>query len=270
MRISLNLATRPFVNTGPAIKRLRIAMAVLAVLAIGLGLGLRAFHQRAVQARATEQSLQAKIDAINNERKRYDALMHQPDNAQFLTQVVTLNQLFEEKSFSWTLAMEDLETVQPGGVQTTSLEPLRDAKTGNISVKLRVVGPRDLAIQLVRNLEHSRHFLLPTIAGENSEATGGPNQRLGPATAADRFNFDLLVNYNPAAPQELGHHEHHAAEKSTPALVPVPTPVAAQRSFPPIRGPLSGQSRPPYTGQPTPQFPRGPQTRPNQLPGGPR
>jgi len=54
MRITLNLATRPFADLGPAIKRLRIAMAVLAVIAIGLGLGLRAFHQKADEARARD------------------------------------------------------------------------------------------------------------------------------------------------------------------------------------------------------------------------
>ena len=43
MRITLNLATRPFADLGPAIKRLRIGMAVLAVLAIVLGLGLHFF-----------------------------------------------------------------------------------------------------------------------------------------------------------------------------------------------------------------------------------
>ena len=41
-----------------------------------------------------------------------------------------LNQLFDEKTFSWTLAMEDLETVLPGGVQVATLDPTRDQKTG--------------------------------------------------------------------------------------------------------------------------------------------
>jgi len=47
MRVTLNLATRPFADLGPAVKRLRIAIAVLAGVAIGLGLGLHAFHKKA-------------------------------------------------------------------------------------------------------------------------------------------------------------------------------------------------------------------------------
>ena len=95
--------------------------------------------------------------------------MQQPANAQLLDQAEALNQLFDEKAFSWTLAMEDLETVLPGGVQVTSIEPIRD-KDGHITLHLRVVGPRDLADDLVRNLEHSRRFLLPRIVGENAES----------------------------------------------------------------------------------------------------
>jgi len=69
MRITLNLATRPFADLGPAIKRLRIAMAVLALLAIGLGLGLRAFHQKAEEARARDHSLDGQLARINQERQ---------------------------------------------------------------------------------------------------------------------------------------------------------------------------------------------------------
>ena len=39
MRISVNLATRPFVELRPLFARLRLAMGVLTVLAVGLGFG---------------------------------------------------------------------------------------------------------------------------------------------------------------------------------------------------------------------------------------
>ena len=200
MKITLNLATRPYTDIGPALKRLRIAIAVLAVMAIGLGLGLRAVHQKADEARATEQRVQSKIDAINREREGYQEMMRQPANARLLKEVGMLNQLFDQKTFSWTLAMEDLENVVPGGVQVATLEPTSDEKTGRTTEKLRVVGPRDRADDLVQNLEHSKHFLLPGIVGESSEATGGQADRLEPVSASNRFTFELQAEYNPAAP----------------------------------------------------------------------
>jgi type IV pilus assembly protein PilN len=202
MRITLNLATRPFTDLGPAIRRLRIAMAVLAVVSLAFLFGLHEIHEKAEQARAREHSLDGAIAAINNERQGYTVMMQRPDNAQFIAEVVDLNQLFDEKSFSWTLAMENLETVLPAGVQVTQIEPVR-AKNGQITLHLRVVGPHDRSIELVRNLEHSARFVSPRIVGENAESSGnGPNQRLEPVSASNRFEFDILADYNPPAPGE--------------------------------------------------------------------
>src|SRR5579862_2284629 len=201
MRISINLATRPFADIGPAIKRLRIGMGILALLAIAFGIGLHAVHNQAEQARQRERSIDAQIARVTLERQGYQDLMNRPDNAQLLKQTDALNRLFDEKAFSWTLAMENLETVLPGGVQVSTLEPTRE-KDGHILLHLRVVGPRDRSVELVRNLEHSRRFLQPRIIGETSESTNLPNQRLEPVSSSNRFTFDLLADYNPPTPDE--------------------------------------------------------------------
>jgi type IV pilus assembly protein PilN len=255
MRITLNLATRPYADIGPAIKRLRIAMAVLAVIGIGLGLGLRAFHQKAEDARKTEQQVQSKIDAINRERQGYQELMRQPDNAQLLAEARTLNQLIDEKTFSWTLAIEDLEIVLPGGVQATTMEPVRDTKTGIITLKLRVSGPRDRSVDLVENLEHSKHFLLPSIVSENTETAGGPNERLEPPSASSRVNFELLAEYNPAMSldsraQQKQEHEKPSADGERAAHIAPPLPHAPKATAAPGQKPIrpsstgSGRNKP--------------------------
>ena len=121
------------------------------------------------------------ISVVRHEQQTYEALVQEPQNAQVLSQSAALNRIFDEKAFSWTLAMEDLETVLPGGVQVTTLEPIRDKKDGHITLRMRVVGPRDKAVELVQNLERSRHFLLPRITGESAESQGnGANPALEP------------------------------------------------------------------------------------------
>ena len=268
MRITLNLATRPFADYGPAIKRLRIAMGVLALIAIGLGLGLRAFQQKAEEARAREHALDQRIAAAAQERQSYLDLMRQPANAEVVAKAGLLNRLFDEKSFSWTLAMEDLETVLPGGVQVSTLEPLR-GKDGKITLHLRVIGPRDRALELVENLEHSRRFILPRIVGENAETSGGPGERLEPVSASNRFNFDLLANYNPATAEEAkkaaGKAEKTAAERGEKASKPPAGPRASRQVPMPSRG-EQVPVRPPYTGPGQP--PAG--QRLNNRPGGPQ
>jgi type IV pilus assembly protein PilN len=253
MRITINLATRPFADLGPTIKRLRIAMAVFAVVSIGLGIGLHLLHSKAEAVRARNHSLDGQIAGINTERHGYEAMMRQPDNAQVLDQAGNLNRVFDQKAFSWTLAMEDLETVLPGGVQVTTLEPIRD-KEGDISLRLRVVGPRDKDLQLVQNLEHSRHFMKPRIAGESSESTGGPGERLEPVSASNKVNFDLLADYNPATLEE----QATAPKKGEGKAKSDPNATGATRhaGAPGAHGP--GLRRAPNTGVSQP--PTGPQS----------
>jgi type IV pilus assembly protein PilN len=256
MRISLNLASRPFADIGPLVKQLRIAMMALAVVAIALGFGVHALDQRAQIARDKVRALDEQIARLNRERQGYQAMMREPDNAAVLAQAENLNQLFDEKAFSWTLAMEDLETVLPGGVQVTTLEPTRD-KDGHITLHLRIVGPRDLSIRLVENLEHSRRFLSPRIAGENSESTGGPNQRMEPVSAGNRVNFELLADYVPAKPGERRLVKRSVEDRAGEML--------KARTLLPTRPPAPlGANRPPYTGTPTPRAPQHPR------PGGPQ
>jgi len=271
MRITLNLATRPFADLGPAMKRLRIAMAVLAVVGIGLGVGLHAIHRKAEAARARDHSLDGQIARITQERKGYQDLMRQPPNAQLLKQSEALNRLFDEKAFSWTLAMEDLETVLPGGVQVSTLEPAR-AKDGHITLHLRVIGPRDRAVDLVRNLEHSRHFLLPRIVSENAESTDRPGQQMEPVSVSDRVDFDLLADYNPATPEESKAFTKPAGKSGDSEGLSRP----ANHSRHPMPLPAAGQGRPPYAGRSQPPNPRplkpsplnsGPQNPGPQVPG---
>lgn len=240
MRISINLATRPFADLGPTLKRLRIGMGILALVAIALAYGLHAVHNKAEQARQRERSLDAQIARLAQERQGYQDTMNRPDNAQLLKQADALNRLFDEKGFSWTLAMENLETVLPGGVQVSTLEPIR-GKDGNITLHLRVVGPRDRSVELVRNLEHSRRFLEPRIVGETSETSNLPNQRLEPVSASNRFTFDILADYNPPTAEEA---------QSTPKSSKASSADSgdAPASAAPVSSAARLPARPPYTG----------------------
>jgi type IV pilus assembly protein PilN len=203
MRITLNLATRPFTDLGPAIKRLRIGMGILAALCLLFALGLHLFDSQAAEARAREHSLDGALARVEAERQQDQEIMRQPANAQTLTQAEFLNERFDEKAFSWTLAMEAMETVLPAGVQVSSIEPQR-RKDGHITVELRVIGPHDRSVDLVRNLERSRRFLEPRIESESAESSNNASQQLGPVSVSNRFEFELVADYNPPTLEERG------------------------------------------------------------------
>jgi type IV pilus assembly protein PilN len=250
MRITLNLATRPFADLAPALKRLRIGMAVLTGLCILFGIGLRLFDREAETARARDHSLDGQIARVQSERETAQTTMRQPKNARVLTQAEALNQLFDEKAFSWTLAMEAMETVLPAGVQVTAIEPQRD-KDGHITLHVRVVGPRDRADDLVANLERSRRFLEPRIVGETAESTNGPVQRQDPISPSNRFDFDLLADYNPPTLEERAANERIAAKSAHKSVDAAPHGSARRTSPRSNPAPSGPGGRQPYTGPPS-------------------
>lgn len=222
MRISINLASRPFVELRPLFLRLRIVMAVLVAIAIGLGFWAHSMQQRLNRATAQMDSLQNQTTAAQQERLHNEARMRKGPNAAVLARAHFLNRLFLEKSFSWTAVMMDLENVLPTGVQVTSIEPEVSA-SGDVTIRLRVSGQRDRAVQLVRNLEHSRRFLNPRLSGEAAQAKETVAQRGGFAqpqmnAAPPGVEFDILANYNPL-PEGEAYPKQRASSGSAAAAV---------------------------------------------------
>jgi len=201
MRISVNLATRPFIELRPLFARLRLAMVALVVLAIGLGFWLHMLNGRAQKAQALMNALQAKTQQFQHERQANEARMRQPQNMAVLERSQFLNALFARKSFSWTAVMMDLEKVLPTGVQVTSIEPVI-TKEGDVNIRLRVSGDRDRAVQLVRNLETSQRFVAPRLANEAAQKQGSNPNAMQTATPG-AVEFDILSGYNPLPAADL-------------------------------------------------------------------
>ena len=196
MRISINLATRPFVELRPLFARLRLAMAGLALLAAVLGFGLHSMNVRARAAQAQMDALKAQTRALEMERQTNEARMREPQNRAVLERSQFLNTLFASKSFSWTAVMMDLEGVLPAGVQVTSISPSITPER-NINIRLRVNGPRELEVDLVRNLERSQRFLSPRLTTEAAQMQEGRLTPVAQTGVPVGVQFDILSGYNP-------------------------------------------------------------------------
>jgi len=215
MRITVNLATRPFVELRPFFLRLRLAMAALAVVAVALIVATHLLQLRLDRAQAQMDALVAQTRALQQEKQSNERRMRQPANAEVLDRAHFLNALFLRKSFSWTAVMMDLETVLPSGVQVTSIEPQITAD-GQVVIRLRVSGDRDRAVQLVRNLERSQRFLEPRLMAEAVQAkqTGNAGPAAGPA-APGGVEFEILADYNPL-PENVPYPKEKQAATAKP------------------------------------------------------
>jgi Tfp pilus assembly protein PilN len=227
MRVSVNLATRPFVELRPFFLRLRLVMAALVLAGLALAITAHVLAVKATRQQAEVDRLRDRTIAAQQGKLRTEQRLRQPQNAVILDRAHFLNTVFLRKSFSWTAVMMDLENVLPAGVQVTSIEPAVTAD-GQVIIRLRVAGERDRAVQLVRNLERSRRFLQPRLGSEsaqNREQAGLNGQRppVGAAAAPagpPGVEFEILANYNPLPAGEsypAGHGRPAAAAAAAQA-----------------------------------------------------
>jgi type IV pilus assembly protein PilN len=201
MRVTVNLASKPYVELRPIYARLRLWMVVLVLLALPLWWLLRIEQQRAAVATARVRSMQSQVAQMQRQQQSYQALMRQPQNAAVLTQSDFLNGLFRRKSFSWTAIMTDLETVLPAGVQVQSIDP-QMAPDGHVTIHMRVSGARERAVDLVKNLENSKHFATPRLSGEALATSNTGNQQAMQVNASSDVNFDILADYRPLSEEK--------------------------------------------------------------------
>ena len=228
MRISINLASRPFVELGPVLARLRLAIAGLAILAVGLGIGVHILSRRVQAAESRMHDLQSQTATLDNERHANENRMRSAENQAVLERSRFLNDVFERKSFSWTAVMMDLENVLPTGVQVTSIEPVL-TPDGEVNIRLRVSGDREREVELVRNLERSQRFVLPRIVNEtaqSSEQGGAPAANLVPGGV----EFDILSGYNPLPAQKAAVQQEKAGTTPMAAHVTPGAPAAPKAS----------------------------------------
>ena len=254
MRISVNLATRPFVELRPFLLRLRWTMGGLAVLAVAMMVTSHMLQKKLDAAQGQMNAIQARTDAAVAEKQSNERRMRQPANAAVLERSHFLNALFLRKSFSWTAVMMDLETVLPTGVQITSIEPQAGADN-QVVIRMRVAGERERAVELVRNLEHSKRFLQPRLSSEAVRTKDlGPSGTGAANGAPPAVEFEILANYNP-----LPEGQVFVKAKSVKDASKTPTP-------------MQGTSHPAGAGvtlKPMPPMQRTPATRPlTPRPGG--
>jgi type IV pilus assembly protein PilN len=217
MRITLNLASRPFFELRPVLLRLRILAGALAVLALVLFLLLRQAEVKADRAEAVAHRWTSASQKLQREWQQDQALMKEPDNAATLQRSDFLNQIFVRKSFSWTTAMMDLERVLPQGVQVTSIDP-RMTKEGTVMMRLRVNGPRDKVVTLVSNLEKSPHFIAPMVAGETADIQGQGQAGFHPTMSETTdVNVDIVAGFNSG---DLASNDVSAESKKSGTHVP--------------------------------------------------
>ena len=158
MRLDINLATRPYEDSGEFWRHWGLVLGVVTVVTTGLVAMTISGWYNARQDRRKVADLKAQIAQIDQERLGAEAMLNRPENRSMRERSQYLNELIARKSFSWTQAIEGLEKVMPPKLHLVSIEP-HLTEDNQLSIKMVVAGDNsERAIELMRRMEDSRHF----------------------------------------------------------------------------------------------------------------
>jgi type IV pilus assembly protein PilN len=197
MRIGINLASRPYQDEGLFYSKWGTALALVVLFTASM-VAMSARHYVSSQKEwASARKAEAKLADLKKQQALAEQILAEPQNRGTRDLSQFLNTAILRKSFSWTRLMEDLEKVMPAGIRVVSIAPVNDQRN-RFSLRLDLQGEsRDSAIELLRNMEKSQHFVFPQLIAESGpgDARGGPQEGI---------RSEILTAYVPAEPTSGG------------------------------------------------------------------
>lgn len=207
MRLNINLATKPYLDVRRILLLWGGPVVLLAVATVALaGMAISTWREsRDVNAKIS--AVRADVAALDAQRNKALATLHQPQNSKVVDTAKFMNGLIARRSFSWTRAFMQLEEIMPAHLHVVSIAPELQPASNTVLVKLAVAGTsREAALELVKRLEQSPVFRDARISEEDEISEKGTQ---------DTVRFNLTANYVPPVhPQESRKTEMKDAEFS--------------------------------------------------------
>ncbi len=195
MRIAVNLASHPYEVAREYRRRMTAVIAGLAIVAVVLAAYI--LYQRAHSRGINRQlaGVRWQIKQLDHEEAQARAILNKPANRVIADQSEFLNDLFARKALSWTHIFTEMEKIVPTGLHVVSMKP-EYTKTNDLVLHMIVAtDSRDRAVELVREMEKSKHFRQPQVVAE-STVTNTSDQSAG----GGNIQFDIAAVYVPGAP----------------------------------------------------------------------
>jgi Tfp pilus assembly protein PilN len=189
MRLEINLASQPYEDLQRFMFRWSMALlgVGLATVILVYMAGSAYFNWRKSDREVT--TLRTEVADRDREKEAIEAVLAQPENDKIRQRALFVNGLIARKAFSWTEVFSDLEKLVPPELHVTLIRPVIN-DSDQLEVHLSVAGSnREQALELVRSLEQSPHFMRAEI---NSESAHKPEQN-----NTDTIQFDISAVYLP-------------------------------------------------------------------------
>jgi type IV pilus assembly protein PilN len=176
MRIDVNLATQRYEDARQFYFRWGAALVVLLALTIGLGFIAWHHYQSSAQDRKNINEWQSKIKELEGKRAHAAEVLNRPENRDVRDQSRFWNDVIDQKSFSWTQLLSDLEKIMPARAYVVSIQPTLTPEK-RLKLKLTIAADNHSnGIELQAKMEHSDHFHEAEIVTETVRQIQGPGQ----------------------------------------------------------------------------------------------
>jgi type IV pilus assembly protein PilN len=188
MRTNINLASQPYEDARQFY--LSWIPLIVGLVALALALTGKAYKNFSDSRRAEREisSIHDKMVELDKQRGEATRTLALPENAGTRDAAIFLNNVFARKSFSWTAILQDLEEATPRHVQVTAIKP-QVTQDNDLEFVITVnSAQRENAIELVRRLERSPHFIQAHVREESAkeDTNGGPL----------KYKVDIVALYN--------------------------------------------------------------------------
>jgi Tfp pilus assembly protein PilN len=191
MRININLASQKYEDAGEFYARWGTALGLVLIVTLGLLFLSWHYYQLTAGARKRIDQLHERIAHLDEQRAHGEAVLNRPENQDVRDQSRFWNDVIDQKSFSWTRLLSDLEKIMPKRAYLESVQPAITTDK-RLQLRLMIAGEKiDDAVDLVKKMEHSEHFRGTYIGAEtpaHSTTTGG----------APISEFEVFTYYAPA------------------------------------------------------------------------
>jgi type IV pilus assembly protein PilN len=201
MRLNLNLASLRYEAAGQFYFRWGMALALVVMVTLGLTFLAWSTYRNAANHRRHITELQNKIAQLDQQQKHAQAVLNQPQNQDVRDQKNFWNDVFDQRSFSWTQLISDLEKIMPARAYVISVQPTLTPER-QLKLKLVIAGEsHDNALELQRKMEGSERFHESSIKHEglHTQTQGAQGQAVKSQAI---WEFEIETFYTPASPAQ--------------------------------------------------------------------
>ncbi len=168
-RLSVNLASEPFVNRAVPLAAVSAALGAALLLTV-FNLGSFVVLGREYRAQREElKGQETRLKDLGKDMAEKEKTLQSGAVASFAEEATYVSGLLQDKRFSWITFLHDLESVKAFGVQLQNVSP-RITKDGLVQVNLRgMANPRSEMLKFEMNLFASPRFKEVQITNEQRD-----------------------------------------------------------------------------------------------------